>query len=132
MNRSLILLFFVLFAVSSCTVYKEYSIDVYKPGEIAIPSTAKNVAIVYRNFKFKNDTLQHFYKDDNQLVKAKSDPKNLDSIMANFCVQALAQNLKDKNLFERINIFPELFKPHSGDKLPALNFDIIEKFVERF
>ena len=121
MKRSFLWLLFVLISVSSCTIYKEYPIDVYKPGEIAIPSTAKNVAIVYRNFKYKNDTLQHYYKDDNRLIKANGDPDNLDSTMVSFCVQELAQNLKDKNLFDRINIYPDLFKQHSGNKLPALS-----------
>ncbi len=122
-------LFILLLAFTSCTVYKEYSIDVYKPGEIAIPSTAKNVAIVYRNFKFENDTLQHYYKDNYQLKKATNDPKELDSIMVNYCIEALAQNLKNKNLFDRIHIFPELFKPHKGSHLPALNFDVVNKLT---
>ncbi len=129
MNRSLLWLFFVILSVSSCTIYKEYPIDIYKPGEIAIPSTAKNVAIVYRNFKFKNDTLQDYYKDGNRLIKVRNDPDNLDSIMVSYCVQELAQNLKEKNLFDRINIYPELFKEHTGDKLPALNYDIIDKIT---
>ncbi len=129
MKKSILWLLFISIAVSSCTVYKEYSIDVYKPGEVAIPSTAKNVAIVYRNFKYKNDTLQHFYKEDNQLIKAKNDPENLDSTMVSFCVQELAGNLKEKKLFDRINIYPELFKQHSGEKLPALNYDIINKIT---
>ena len=130
MNRSsLLLLLIILLAFISCTVYKEYSIDVYKPGEIVIPSTSKNVAIVYRNFKFQNDTLQHYYKDNYQLKKVKTDPKELDSIMVNYCIEELAQNLKDKNLFDRIQIFPELFKQHSGSNLPALNFDIVNKLA---
>ena len=129
MKRSFLWLLFVLISVSSCTIYKEYPIDVYKPGEIAIPSTAKNVAIVYRNFKYKNDTLQHYYKDDNRLIKANGDPDNLDSTMVSFCVQELAQNLKDKNLFDRINIYPDLFKQHFGGKLPALNYDVINKIT---
>ncbi len=129
MKRIILLISVILFLTTSCTIYKEYPIDVYKPGKIAIPSTAKNVALVYRNFKFNNDTLQHYYKDDYRLVKAKNDPEKLDSLMATFCLQELAQNLKSKNLFNRINIFPELFKQHSGKKLPALNFDVIDKLT---
>lgn len=129
MNRTILWLLSFLLIFSSCTVYKEYTIDVYKPGEIAIPASAKNVSIAYRNFKFNNDTLQHYYKDNYQLRKAINDPANLDSIMATYCMQELAKNLEDKKLFERINIFPELFKQHSGNNLPALNFDVIDKLV---
>ena len=129
MKRIYFFVIILIFATTSCTVYKEYSIDVYKPGEVAIPSTAKNVAIVYRNFKFNNDTLNHYYKDNYQLKKATNDPKELDSLIVNYCVEELAQNLKEKKLFDQIRIFPELFRPHTGANLPALNFDIISKLT---
>ena len=48
-------------ALTSCTVYKEYTIDVYQPGEIAVTGDVKNIALIYRNFKYTNDTLQHYY-----------------------------------------------------------------------
>ena len=115
--------------ITSCTVYKEYPIDIYKPGEIAVPPNVENIALIYRNFKYKNDTLQHFYKDDNMLKRAKSDPENLDSILMNFCLNELALNLKNKNIYNRIHIFPEVFKPHSGSKLPSLDFELINKLT---
>lgn len=124
MNR-LLILGFILFSISSCTVYKEYPIDIYKPGEVAIPPEAQNVAIVYRNFKYPGDTLQHFYKDDYRLRKAKKDPKQLDSILVSACVKELAKNFKSQNSFENIHIFPKLFEPHSAKRLPPLNFDIV-------
>ena len=34
---------------ASCTVYKEYPIDIYKPGEIAIPPNVENIALIARN-----------------------------------------------------------------------------------
>ncbi|HSO86282.1 MAG TPA: DUF6340 family protein [Draconibacterium sp.] len=116
-------------AITSCTVYKEYPIDVYKPGQIAIPPNVENIALVYRNFKYKNDTLQHFYKDDNQLKRAKSDPKNLDSILVGYCLNQLATNLKTNSNFNRIHIFPEIFKPHTGTKLPSIDFELINKLT---
>lgn len=118
----------LVLVLSSCTVYKEYTIDVYKPGKVAIPQDVQNIALVYRNFKYKNDTLQHFYRHDSQLKKAIRDPKNLDSILVHFCLNELALNLK-KNQFERIHIFPELFTRHSGTKLPPINFKVIDKLT---
>lgn len=119
----------LLITITSCTVYKEYPIEVYKPGEIAIPANVKNVALISRNFKYKNDTLQHFYKDDNTLKKAKGDPKNLDSLLIGACLNELATNLKSKNNYNRVDIFPEVFKPHTSSKLPALDFDLISKLT---
>ena len=113
----------------SCTVYKEYPIDVYKPGEIALPRNVENIALITRNFKYKNDTLQHFYKDNNLLKKAKGDPKNLDSILTGICLNELALNLKANKVGNQINIYPEVFKPHTGAKLPSLDFELINKFT---
>lgn len=129
MNRSILLVFISLLILSSCTVYKEYPIDIYKPGEIAVPPNIENVALVYRNFKYQGDTLQHYYKDDHRLKKAKNDPENLDSILVNYTLKELAFNLKSKNTFNRIHIFPGIFEPHSGKKLPALQFDLVKKLT---
>lgn len=128
MNRIIFtLLIFVGF--TACTVYKEYPIDVYKPGTIAIPSDAENAAVIYRNFKYTNDTLQHYYKSNYRLRRAKNDPQNLDSIMASYCIGEMAKNLKTHNTFNEIRIFPDIFKPHKGNKLPALNIKIVEKLA---
>jgi len=120
----------LMLAITSCTVYKEYPIDVYKPGVIAVPQNVKNIALLSRNFKYQNDTLQHYYKDDNRLRKAKGDPANLDSILTYFCLNELALNLKNKNIYNRIQIFSEVFKPHSSSKLPAIDFELIDKLTD--
>jgi hypothetical protein len=124
MNR-ICLLGFILITISSCTVYKEYPIEIYQPGEIALPPGTEDLAIVYRNFKYPGDTLLHYYQDDYRLKKARKDPKKLDSILVSNCIKELAQNLKTQNVFNEIHIFPELFKPHSAKKLPPLNFDVV-------
>ncbi|NQU51631.1 MAG: hypothetical protein HQ522_03735 [Bacteroidetes bacterium] len=129
MNRYTILIFIFSLLISSCTVYKEYPIDIYKPGEIVVPAKVENVALVYRNFKFPGDSLQHYYKDNGRLRKAKNDHKSLDSLLANYCLKELASNLKSQNTFKRIHIFPGAFKPHSGKKLPSLKFNLIKKLT---
>lgn len=119
--------FAIVLLISSCTVYKEYPIEIYQPGKVNVSPEALNVALVYRNFKYTGDSLQHYYKKDNRLYKAKNDPKNLDSLLANYCLTELASNFKSKNLFDRIHIFPEIFKPHSANKLPALKNSLVKK-----
>jgi len=129
MNR-LFLIVLALFLITSCTVYQEYPIEVYKPGEINVPSEAKNVALVYRNFKYPSDTMQHFYKDNFKLVKAKNDPENLDSIMVKACMNGLAKNLKTNNSFNNIQIISyDLFNRHMQEKLPPLDFDAVKKLT---
>lgn len=129
MKRSSFWFLMLLLTLASCTVYKEYPIDIYKPGEIAIPPNVENIALIHRNFKYSNDTLQHFYKDNNLLKRAKSDPKNLDSILVSNCLNELAANLKANINFNRIHIFPEVFKLHTGSKLPPIDFEILDKLT---
>ncbi len=119
----------LLISISSCTVYKEYPIDVYKPGVIDVPPEVENIALIYRNFKYTNDTLQHYFKDGHQLKKANGDPENLDSVLVNFCLKELASNLIDKKVCKRVNIFPEVFNLHYGPKLPSLSFGLIDKLT---
>lgn len=121
-------LFFTALLVASCTVYREYPIEVYNPGEANVPPSAKNAAIIYRNFKYEADTLQHYYKNDFQLIKAKNDPKNLDSILAISAINELATDLKSNNVFEKIYIFPwNTFDKHTGDHLIDLPNELVEK-----
>ncbi len=130
MNRFLLLIITILI-LTSCTVYKEYPIDIYKPGEVQVPSTAKNVVLIYRNFKYPGDTLQHYYKDNYQLKKARKTTENMDSILVTACLSELAKNLKTRNTFDDIKILPyNAFKRHSGKKLPALNFDLVKQISE--
>ena len=120
-------LILLLLTISSCTVYKEFPIDIYRPGAAAIPKNTQNIALIYRNFKYSNDTLQHYYKSDNQLKKAKSDPKNMDSLLVASCLNELASNLKNTNPEAQIHVFPTVFKVHKGAKIPALDFDVVNR-----
>jgi hypothetical protein len=116
--------------LSSCTVYKEYPIDIYKPGEAYLPPDAKNIALVYRNFKYENDTLQHYFKDNRMLQKAKNDPVKLDSTLAAICLNELALNLKNENKERKISIYTDFFKPHKAAKMPVLNTSVVNNLVE--
>jgi len=131
MNKVVLWAIFALLA-SSCTVYKEYSIDVLQPGKITIPRETKKAAIVYRNFKYYNDTLQHYYKRNFRLKKARRDPARLDSTLANICINKLAADLKKHKTFDEIRIFPELFKMHRGRKMPMLNAKLTKKIAASF
>lgn len=122
------LLFFVLF--SSCTVYREYRIDVYKPGELIIPPQIDNVALLYRNFKYTGDTLQDFYREGMELIRAKN-PYNLDSFLVNACLNELAIHLKNQTVFKEVPVFPyHTFDRHTGENLSALPGELISRLSE--
>lgn len=121
---------FSVLVLSSCTVYKEYPIDIYKPGEAYLPPDAKNIALVYRNFKYENDTLQHYFKDNRMLRKAKNDPANLDSALAAICLNELALNLKKEDKEKKTSIYTNIFKPHKAAKMPVVNTNVINNLVE--
>ena len=130
MNRLLLPIISLMVLFTSCTVYKEYPIDVYKPGEAAVPPAANSVALIYRNFKYPNDTLQHFYKNNYRLVKAKNDPEGLDSIMVYSCLNGLARELKSSNTFQQVHLFPySSFERHTGEHLPELPGELTQKIA---
>ncbi len=128
--KRLILFAIVAVFLSSCTVYREYPIDVYKPGEVQIPKDAKNVVLVYRNFKYPGDTLQNYYKNDYRLRKAKGNPVELDSTLVTACLSEAAKNFKTKNTYNEIKIMPyHSFRRHEGEKLPPMDFDVVKKIA---
>lgn len=129
MKKIFLIIITTLMVFTSCTVYKEYPIEVYSPGEVVIPSDIENIAIVYRNFKYKNDTLRNYFMKNGWLEKAKNDPSNLDSLLAVKTLEELASSLKERNRFNRIHIFPGIFKPHTGARMPSLKFDLVQKIT---
>lgn len=130
MNRLFSVLILLTALLSACTVYKEYPIDVYKPGEAAVPPEKSSVALIYRNFKYPNDSLQHVYKSNNRLVRAKNDPEGLDSIMVYACMNELAREFKSNNTFQQVHIFPySSFERHTGEHLPELPGNLIKKIT---
>jgi tetratricopeptide (TPR) repeat protein len=127
MNSKFFPAIFLVIIIASCTVYREYPIEVYNPGDANVPPSAKNIALVYRNFKYRQDTLQHYYKNDYLLVKAKNDPKNLDSLLTTACINELATELKSNNAFEEIYIFPtNIFERHTAEHLSDLPPELIQ------
>jgi hypothetical protein len=128
MNIRILAALFLFLPGFSCTVFKEYPIEVYKPGEAVVPHSAKKAALVYRNFKYPADTLRHYYKDDFVLIKAKNDPSGLDSLLVTVCLNELAANLKNNNAFDELHLFPyHTFEKHSGEHLNEFSKELIEQ-----
>jgi tetratricopeptide (TPR) repeat protein len=128
MNRLLPTLLLPVLLLASCTVYRDYPIEVYRPGEVTVPDEIENVTLVYRNFKYTGDTLQHFYKDNYRLLKASNDPENLDSILVSACIGRLAGSLERNKTFESIKILPyNTFEPHTSGEIPEMSPALIQK-----
>ena len=80
MNRKSGLLWFVvLLSLSSCVSYEKFSIEVIKPPKFVMPPEIRKIAIISRNLKYENDTLQNYQAIDRRLVKDKI-KGNLDSL----------------------------------------------------
>jgi len=65
------------------------------------------------------------------LKKTKGDPENLDSLLAIYCLNELANKLKAHNRDMEIHIFPELFKAHSGARMPVLDANVVEQLADK-
>ena len=100
-----ILWFVLLLSMSSCISYEKYSIEVYKPAELSIPSEMKKVAILARNLKYENDTLQNYQQKSRRLVSDKI-KFNTDSLAIKTCIDSLAARLLSQNRFDSIVVVP--------------------------
>lgn len=131
MNLRLMASVFLLLPVVACTVFSEYPIEVYKPGEINIPSSVSNVAIGSRNFKFTGDTLLNYLKNGSQVVKAANDPGNLDSLLISVCLNELAAKLKNNATFTNVKVLPyHSFETHIGENIPELPSDLVKQITQ--
>lgn len=119
----------VLSLTVSCTLYKEIPIEVLRPKIIHLPS-GTDAAIIYRNFKYENDTLEHYYRDDYQLrADRKNEGINIDSIAVSGCLTSLAANLESYAIFNNIILLPSQTLPRiSGSHLSPLPAAVIRNF----
>jgi len=102
MNRKSGLIWFVvLLSLSSCVSYEKFSIEVIKPPKFAMPPEIRKIAIISRNLKYENDTLQNYQAVDRRLVKDKI-KGNLDSLARVICIDSLASKLLSQNRFDSV------------------------------
>jgi tetratricopeptide (TPR) repeat protein len=90
---------------SSCVGYKEFSIEVFKPAKLAIPTDVRKIVLVSRNLKYKSDTLQNFYQRNNSLIKDKK-KISIDSLAVSNCLDTLAARMMKLGNFDRVNVLP--------------------------
>ena len=126
LTSSLLLLMPVFFA---CTIYEPIPIEVMRSSEIRLPMEGKQIALLYRNFKFPGDTLQHYYRDGEYLRKVKENQdSHLDSLAVISCLQGAAEVLVSKGSGPAPSVYPIDMMPEvTGEKIPALPLPLSEK-----
>ena len=121
----------MILVLSSCTVYRQIPIEVLRTEEVRLNVAKPNIAFVYRNFKFQNDTMQHYYLEDEVLL---SDSKNgeieIDSMVVGICLEGAANALKKNGVCENPVFYPlDIFPRQTGERVFALPADLIRKMV---
>ncbi|MFY9152597.1 MAG: DUF6340 family protein [Prolixibacteraceae bacterium] len=109
-RKSGFLWFVLLLSLSSCISFEQYSIEVYKPAELTLPVEMKKIAIISRNLKFENDTLQNYQKRNRRLIRDKIE-FNTDSLALQACLDSLSTKLLSQNRFDSIMIVPIAIMP---------------------
>lgn len=122
----LLLLFF-----ASCTIYSNLPIEVLKPTEINLPGENPAIVLLYRNFKYRNDTLQKYYLYDNLIRKEKENPDlNIDSLAVTRCLNSVASTFSTKGLGGKTIIVPVDMMPfRTGDRIAALQPALVQKLA---
>lgn len=95
----------LLLSFSSCVSYEKFSIEVMQPSKLVLPPEIKKIAIVSRNLKYTNDTLQNYQAVNHKLVKDKI-KFNAESMAIGVCMDSLSRKLLVQNHFDSIMILP--------------------------
>lgn len=89
----------------SCVSYENLTIEVLKPAKFSLPADIRKIAIVPRNLKYEDDTLQHYHIKNRKLFKDNF-KFNTDSVAQITCIDSLATKLMAQNRFDSILILP--------------------------
>lgn len=104
-QNSGLLWFVLLLSMSSCVSYENLSIEVLKPPKFSLPADIHKVALVSRNLKYEDDTLQYYQVKNRNLIKDKI-RFNTDSLAQITCIDSLAAKLLVHNRFDSVLILP--------------------------
>jgi hypothetical protein len=130
-TSNLIFLLLIIPVFHSCTVYRQIPIEILRTEEIKLPETPSNIAFVYRNFKFPNDTMQLYYIEDDVLRSDRSGrTRDIDSMVVSACLLSAANGLKQNNICENPVFYPvDIFPRQTGENIPVLPAELIKKMA---
>jgi hypothetical protein len=95
----------LLLSLSSCVSYEKFSIEVMQPSKLVLAPEIKKIAIVSRNLKYSNDTLQNYQSRNHKLVKDKV-KLSIESLALETCLDSLSVKLLAQNRFDSIIVLP--------------------------
>lgn len=124
--------FFALWSLNSCISVSDITIDQMEPGSVEIPRQVRNIALVCRNFKFSNDTLQTYWSKNGELLKAtKEENRELDSVAVSQSLEELKNRLLESGLFESVIVVPSTTVPHyTGDKIIPFSSQFVKRVCD--
>jgi hypothetical protein len=130
-NRPNFLSLLLILAFSSCTVYRQIPIEVLRTEEIRLKSAKPNIAFVYRNFKFPNDTMQRYYLEDDILISdRKNGEREIDSMVVGVCLEGAANEFKKNGVCDNPVLYPwDIFPVQTGEKVYSLPVELIKKMA---
>ncbi len=114
----------------SCTVYRELPIEVLSPKMIDIPENS-SLALIYRNFKYENDTLQYYIRDNYTLkYDIRGKKANIDSIVSIRILNILASQPELQKISSSIYVFDYYSLPRmTGQKIVPLSREVIQNLA---
>lgn len=115
----------------SCTVYRQFPIEVLRTEEVKLPQSKPRIAFVYRNFKYTADTLQLHYLENYTLkTDTKNSEREVDSLLATSCLQNAATVLKENGICEDPVFYPYgIFPRQTGNNIAPLPDYLIKKMA---
>jgi hypothetical protein len=125
MTNKLPFFILALITLGACTVYRDIPIEVLKPKEFKLTGDDK-VSLVYRNFKYDNDTVNDYYRH-NLEIKKDLTGGNTDSLIATTALNELSKVLISQNVITQTTILQYNSLPRvTGEKLFPLPAEVIQ------
>ena len=121
----------IMIVMGSCTLYRDFPIEVLKTQEVVLPQRPVTLGLLYRNFKFPFDTLEHYYDNNGKLSHDKRNGNlNIDSLVVTSCLGGFASAiLKQQDSLKVIHYPYEILPREEDSRLRLLPLQQVRKLA---
>ncbi len=127
------LIILLLLIASSCTVYKDYPIDILSPAEVDLANNIQNIAVLSANFRPMRDTSMYYYSDYEKVNLSSETQNLLHMMMTSRSLKSFSQAVSLNERFANIEVMPYNYVPlHFGDSLLAFTPAYIKEICDAY
>ncbi len=121
----------LLVGLQACISTKDFPVEVFKPAKISVLPDMRNLVLVSRNLKFKEDTLKNYFQADYRLRKDMQLHNN-DSIAVSAFLNSAEAQLKMAQRFDTVRVLPyDRFRPATVTRVMPMSDETVRSIREQ-